>query len=127
MTTFTRAELVTRVLQKHRVVGEGQPASEEQRAVVDGVIDPALEELARRNVVTVDAAVAMPIVLKEHLADFLLYFCATDFGRAPDVAGHQLAESNLRAIEADRPTFQPMKVDYMMRGGSEEFTDYSAE
>lgn len=125
--TFTRSELVTRVLQKHRVIGEGQPASEEQRAIVDGIIDPAIDELAKRGVVSLDATAPMPVIVKEHLADFLLYFCAADFGRPPDAAGHELAERNLRAIDADGPTYQPMKVDYMMRGGDERFEDYSPE
>jgi len=125
--TFTRAELVTRVLQKHRVIGEGQPASDEQRNIVDGVIDPAVQELSRREVVTVDPNTTMPIALKEHLADFLLYFCAADFGRPADVPGHELAERKLRAIDADGPTFQPMQVDYMMRGGEQRFKDYTTE
>lgn len=126
-TTFTRSQLVTRVLQKHRVIGEGQPASEEQRAIVDGIIDPGIDELSRRDIISIDPDIDMPVAYKEHLADFLKYFCATDFGRPADLTEKKSAEIQLRAIEADGPTFEPMKVDYMMRGGEQRFKDYTTE
>ena len=104
--TFTRAELITRILQKLRVLGIGQPAQPEQEAVADGIIDPGLAELYRTTDIQIEPDYPMDIWWKENLAEYLSYFCAEDFARSADPARKVYAETRLRAIASNGPTFE---------------------
>ena len=111
-TTFTRSDLVTKTLNKYRVVGEGQSGSAEQESYVDDAIDGSFDELARKKIVTLDANGSFPAGYMEGLADFMWTKVRTRFGRAP--ATYQeivAAESALRAVDADGATFQTQRVD----------------
>ena len=109
--TFNRDELIPRILQKHRVIGEGQSATDGQRAIVAGTIDSGIEELRSRQVVNLNANGDMPIKYKEFLADYLSFFSAADFSMPADIGAKTYAETQLRFIEALPTTRQPVPVD----------------
>jgi len=119
-TTITRAELVTRVLEKLRVTGTGQAPEAEDQAIVDKLIEPAFDELQRRDIVSLRPNSAIPAAYQEHLADFIGQLAARDFGLPPDPGVKILAEVEMRRIEADNPTFQPLKVDSIYSWGEDE-------
>ena len=109
--TFSRSQLIERILEKHKVIGEGQTATAGQRNIADKVIDPAIEELRRIGAVSLDADYPMPIEYQEHLADFCKYFCAEDFSRVQDIQNQTIAVVKMREIQASMPTFQTVQVD----------------
>ena len=108
---FNRDELIERILEKHKVVGEGQTATDGQRNIANKVIDPAVEELRETGVVSLDADLPMPIAYKEYLAEFCAFFCAKDFSREPDIQAKTYAEVRMREIQASMPTFQVIPID----------------
>ncbi len=123
-TTFTRADLIERILEKHRRIDEGQGMVPEDRKKADKVIDPACAELEQRRVIVVDPTRPMSIAIKEHLAEFCAFFCAKDFGRVPDTVMMALAEARMRAIDSAGPTYEPQQVDPIHQGGGN-FSDYN--
>lgn len=119
-TTITRAELVTRTLEKLRVTGTGQSPSNEETALVDKLIEPAFDELQRRDIVSLNANGTIPAAYQEHLADFIGQLAARDFGLPSDPNIKRFAEVEIRAIDADGPTFQPLKVDSIYSWGDDQ-------
>ena len=115
--TFNRDELIERILEKHKVIGEGQTATDGQRNIAAKVIDPAVEELRRTNVVSLDPDLPMPIEYQEHLAEFCAYYCAKDFSRPQDPQARAMAAVDMRKIQADNATFQPIQVNPLFSGG----------
>lgn len=116
--TFSREQLRDRILEKMRVTGEGQPPSPEQQELVEKTLTPGFAEMRRRRVVVMDPNGPFPIEYQEHFADWFIFSNAEQFGRAPDPAKRQFAENNIRSIDADGPTFEPVEVDPIMRGGA---------
>ena len=109
--TFNRTGLIDRVLKKNRVVGTGQSATAEQTAYVDDVIDGAFDELSRKRIVSLAANGTNPAGYLETVADFVWLKVRKRFGRPDSTRDEMLvAEAAIRAIDADQPTFQPLKV-----------------
>ena len=122
-TQITRAQLVARVLEKLRVTGTGRDPAAEDKAIVEKAIEPAFDELQRREVVSLDANGTIPAAYQEHLAAFVGQLVADDFGLPADPGKKLLAEVEMRKIDADRPTFQPLRVDSIYAWGEDEEND----
>lgn len=100
----TRDDLIRRVLEKLMILSVGQPVSSEDRAQIDGAIDPLLSDLQAREVFYVADADAIDEAAYEHLATILALrigdsFGVTSVGGIPVTpAGIKQAEEPLRVI-----------------------------
>lgn len=110
--TKTRAELVVRALRKLLVVGSGQSPEDEDVALVDGVVDSTLADLASRGVVYVANEDEIDVAVFEWIADCLSDNVAADFGKARNPAMVEYAEGRLRVITSTRPTYEVLKSEY---------------
>jgi hypothetical protein len=110
--TKDRDALVERALQKLGVVGSGQSADAEDAALVDGVVDAVLGDLAARKVYCVGNEDEIEVAGFEWLAMLLANAVAEDFGRTMDPGKQAYAESRLRALVAGEATYEPQTTDY---------------
>jgi hypothetical protein len=110
--TKTRADLVTRALQKLSVIGAGQSADAEDSELVDSFVDSTLVALSSDRIVTVADEAAIPIDWFESIAELLAYNAATDFGRPKDEVGKLAAETRLRRMVASDPTYEVQRATY---------------
>lgn len=111
-TTKTRAQLVTRALQKLGIVGEGQSENADDAAQVDASVDAVLADLAARGIIDIAAEDQIEVAVFEWLAICLAGMVAMDFGNSFDPALVERAEYKLRVITSAGPTYETMKVDY---------------
>lgn len=110
--TKTREQLVSRALQKIRVVGSGQTASAEDTQLVDGIVEPLMQDLAARNIFHWGDEDELPDEAFEHLADLLGNAAAPDFGKASDDAARRSAEGRLRLLEPVTLSGQVLNTEY---------------
>lgn len=108
----TREELVTRTLQKLKVLAAGQTPSAEDAQVVDNEIIPVLSDLATRDIYHFGDPDQIEDEAFVHLADVLAQSVAADFGRDQDESMRILAENRLRRIQAETLSYQPLRVEY---------------
>src|SRR5690606_24761624 len=108
----TRAELVTRALEKIRVVGSGQTASAEDAQLVDKIVDPLMEDLAARGIFQWGDEDDLPEAAFEHLAWLLGNLAAPDFGKPEDDAKRRMMEARLRLLDSATLSGEPVRAEY---------------
>lgn len=108
----TRQELITRTLQKLKVLAAGQQPSAEDAAVVESEIVPVLSALSTRNIYPFGDPDQIEDEAFVHLADILSVSLAADFGREQDEKTRLLAESRLRELGAETLSGQPQQTEY---------------
>jgi hypothetical protein len=108
----TREQLVTRALQKLKVLAAGQTPSAEDAAVVDADVVPVLSDLMTRNIYPFGDPDQIEDNAFVHLADILANSVAADFGRDQNEQTRMLAESRLRELTAQTLSGQPLQADY---------------
>ena len=108
----TREELVTRALQKLKVLAAGQSPSAEDAAAVDGDVLPIFADLSRRGVYSVGDPDEIEDEAFIHLADILANSVAADFGAAQDEGVRMAAERRLRVLGAQTLSGQVLRTNY---------------
>lgn len=117
----TRAQLVDRALRILGVVPP--PASAEDAALVDSLVDGLLDELAARGIAAIanrgsiadSASGDIPAAAWQPIATILALRSAPDFADAvpTDLAALSIeAEVRLRAMSADEDSGEPLKVRF---------------
>jgi hypothetical protein len=108
----TREELVTRALQKLKVLAAGQTPSAEDAAAVDADLVPVLSDLSTRNIYPFGDPDQIEDNAFVHLADILANSVAADFGRDQNDTVRLAAEARLRELTAQTLSGQPAQTDY---------------
>lgn len=91
----TRSDLINEALDLLGVVGVGQTPSAEDRAVIDGKIEPKIAELARREVVYVPDPDSVDDEIFDALATLIAEEAGPKFGRPRDISVRIEAEARL--------------------------------
>lgn len=117
----TRRELIDQVLANLRVLAYGQAPAAEEIAKVDGIVDPALAELATDEIAYVaDPGRSGPLSGEIDpaqflsLADYIAFRVAPQFGLAGDAALAALssqAKDKLRSLNRPPGTQRTLSVD----------------
>ncbi|TPM37048.1 hypothetical protein [Mesorhizobium sp. B2-3-2] len=114
----SREQLVTRALQKLKVLAAGQSPSAEDYQVVNDDVEPVLSDLSTRNVYPFGDPDQIEDNAFVQLAICLAIASANDFG-SPQIdsglSNEQLrlsTESRLRELTAQTLSGQPLQVDY---------------
>lgn len=110
--TKTREQLVSRALQKLKVVGTGQTASAEDTQLVDDEIEPVMADLAARGIWTWGDPDEIDDAAFVHLADIIANSVAGDFGMQQDETVRLSAERRLRQLETSILSGQPQTTEY---------------
>jgi hypothetical protein len=108
----SREQLVTRALQKLKVLAAGQPPSAEDYQVVDDDLVPVLSDLSTRNIYPFGNPDQIEDNAFVHLADILANSVAADFGRDQNDTVRLAAEARLRELTAQTLSGQALQVDY---------------
>jgi hypothetical protein len=95
----TRAQLVSRALQKLGVIGAGQSPSAEDSTIVDDEIVPVMSDLSARGIYAWGDPDEIDDEAFVHIADILSNSVAQDFGKPQDEAKQLMAEKRLRALQ----------------------------
>lgn len=91
----TRTDLINEALDLLGVTGTGQTPSVEDRAVIDGKIEPKLAELSRREIVYVPDPDAVEDEIFDALATLLAEEAGPKFGKPRDLGVRLEAEARL--------------------------------
>jgi hypothetical protein len=108
----TREELITRALQKLKVLAAGQTPSAEDAQVVDNEIIPVLSDLAERDIYLLGDPDQIEDSAFVHLADILANSVAGDFGKDQSEDLRLMAEARLRRLNAATISYQPQQTEY---------------
>ena len=108
----SRQQLITRALQKLKVLAAGQQPSAEDAKVVDDEIVPVLSDLSKRNIYPFGDPDNIEDDAFVHLADILANSVAADFGQQQSEEIRLMAESRLRVLGAETLSGQPLQIDY---------------
>jgi hypothetical protein len=102
MATLTKAEIRNRVLQRMRVLGQGQTASAEEAAHVDQHIDFLHNELEARQLARIGTLTWTVDTIPDYLAEAYTIMAAFRssplFGRQTTYDEYQMGEDMLRRI-----------------------------
>jgi hypothetical protein len=109
-TTKTRRDLVGQALANLGVLAAGQTPADEDFEAVDAQVDPTLDTLNGREIVTVGDADEIPSEWFTPLAIILANDCAKSFGLPRTTV--EDAEAALREMTRGRPTGEPLIADY---------------
>jgi hypothetical protein len=107
----TRTDLINEALDLLGVVGAGQTPAAEDRAVIDGKIEPKLAELARREIVYVPDADTVDDEIFDALATLLAEEAGPKFGRPRDLGVRLEAEGRLIAMQGGAG-LETVRADY---------------
>lgn len=108
----SREQLVTRALQKLKVLAAGQTPSAEDAKVVDDDLEPVLSDLSTRNIYPFGDPDQIEENAFVHLADILANSVAADFGLDQNDAVRLAAESRLRELTAQTLSGQRLQSEY---------------
>ena len=108
----SRQQLITRALQKLKVLASGQQPSAEDAKVIDDEIVPVLSDLSKRNIYPFGDPDNIEDDAFVHLADILANSVAADFGQQQSEEIRLMAESRLRVLGAETLSGQPLQIDY---------------
>lgn len=108
----SKQALIRRALQKVKVLAAGQAPAAEDVKVVDDLIVPLLSDLSIRDIYQFGDPDKIEDEAFEHLATILASAIAPDFGQASDEQVRLLAESRLRAVQAQSLSYQPAQAEY---------------
>ncbi len=108
----TREQLVTRALQKLKVLAAGQTPSAEDAKVVDDDLVPVLSDLSTRNIYPFGDPDQIEDNAFVHLADILANSVAADFGLDQNETVRIAAEMRLRELTAQTLSGQPLQACY---------------
>lgn len=108
----TREQLVTRALQKLKVLAAGQTPSAEDAKVVNDEIVPVLSDLSKRRVYNFGDPDQIEDDAFVHLADILANSVAGDFGQQQDEGVRLMAEARLRDLAAVQDAGDPIEALY---------------
>lgn len=111
MTTKTRADLITEVLENLMVIAAGETADSVVYNAVDAHVDPALEELSILKVQIPDDE-AIPLALFGSLADYIVENACNKFGRPANPQAKLAALNQLRLLTRGQPTREPQQQEY---------------
>ena len=115
MTTRTQNDLVIKILEKLKIVPEGQAPETDDIARVESNLQSVINELAAREIVYVPDLTAIPDQWFMSLAKICAYEMRDEFG----LMGETLAEvkmaneeaiQNLRVMVRGRPTYEPLRT-----------------
>lgn len=118
MTTRTRSELVTKILEKLGVLPEGQTPVVEDSQRVDRNLPSLIAELAGREIVYVTDLEQIPEAWFLSLADVAAWELRNEFGIIGE-ALVALKDANdtgimkLKAMLRGKPTYEPLRVTYV--------------
>ena len=108
----TREQLVTRALQKLKVLAAGQTPSAEDAKVVDDEIVPVLSDLSKRKVYNFGNPDQIEDDAFVHLADILANSVAGDFGQEQSEPLRLLAEARLKDLVMVQEADDPIPAQY---------------
>lgn len=114
----SREQLVTRALQKLKVLAAGQTPSAEDAAIVDLDVEPVLSDLSTRGVYPFGDPDQIEDNAFVQLAICLAIASASDFGSPQiedGISNEQLrmsTESRLRELTAETLSGQPLRADF---------------
>ncbi len=117
MATRTRADLVTKILEKLQIVPEGQAPEVEDQARVDRNLPSLMSALAAREMVYVPDLDNIPDAWFLDLAKVAAYELRNEFSVTGDFAreleaGQIEGVANLKVMTRGRPTYEVLKTLY---------------
>ena len=92
---------------------QGQNPSAEEFNQVDALVEPMIEDLAGRDIVTIGSTIIFEDKHFLHLGHILAGHAQSEFGMQNDpalTARALKAEIDIQKIAATRPTYEPLKV-----------------
>ncbi|MCX7319249.1 MAG: hypothetical protein NT113_07050 [Hyphomicrobiales bacterium] len=108
----TRQELIYRALKNIGIIEAGEAPSSEDYATVDDLLDPLVAQLAADDIFYVHDTDEIQPEVYLPLSRILGNICGPDFGSPINEEAKLSDELVLRRLNASRPTFEAMKVDY---------------
>lgn len=108
----TRTHLANRALEKLLVVGTGQSPESDDTTKVDDVFDQFNAYISGIDLYTIVDDQDIDLAAFEPLADYLAWFCASDFGKVQDDGIRQRAEFMLKSLTGTRPSYEPLEAEY---------------
>jgi hypothetical protein len=109
----TRAQLIERTLRDLGVAPVGQTANSEEETSVGDLIDVVVADLSARDIYYVSDPNNIEDEAFIHLARYLAWIAAPEFGLQNDAgvaALGQLAETNLKIIQSENPTYKTAEI-----------------
>jgi hypothetical protein len=111
-TPKTRVELIEEVAIILGPLTPGGALQDTDNVRIGAVITPALEELARDDVVTVSDEDSIENHIFLPLAVYIAEKCGPSYGKAPNEQIMQIAKRDLRIAVRNKPTYEPLAIDY---------------
>lgn len=108
----TRLDLANRALEKLFLVSLGQSPEAEDTAKVDAQIDSFREFIEGIEIYSIADLDDIDLAAFDWLAEYLAYYCATDFSKPRDEGKRMVAEAALKKLNSTDPTHEPLRVDY---------------
>ena len=109
----TRDQLITRALKSLAIIEAGEAPAAEDYATVDDMVDPLIAQLEADEIIYIQDSDAIELQYYEPLARLLANACGPDFGSPVNEDARQRDQQILRRINATRPTYETLKVDYI--------------
>jgi hypothetical protein len=111
-TPKTRIELIEEVAIILGPLTPGESLQDTDNVRIGAIVTPAIEELARDSVVTVDNEDAIENHIFLPLAQYIAERCAPSYGKDASEAKLAIARRDLRIAVRNQPTHEPLSVDY---------------
>ena len=111
-TPKTRIELIEEVAIILGPLTPGESLQDTDSVRIGAVITPALEELARDDVVTVSNEDEIENHIFLPLASYIAEKCGPSYGRPSNPGVMEMAKRDLRIAVRNRPTREPLAVDH---------------
>jgi hypothetical protein len=111
-TPKTRVELIEQVAIILGPLTPGETLQDTDNVTIGNLITPALDELSAEDIITVDDEDAIDTKVFLPLAAYIAEKVAPSYGRQSDQAVMALAKRDLRIAVRNRPTREPLAVDY---------------
>lgn len=108
----TRANLTARALGKLFMVGAGQDVDPGDQEKIDNIVPSFFAFIEQADIYSVADENDIDEGAFEWLADYLAWFAAPDFSKSREEVMRQMAEYNLRRIQAQKPTYETMRAEY---------------
>lgn len=111
-TTKTRAQLIERAGINLGLVQPGEALASEDYNTLDNLVDPLIEQLNADSVIYIPDSNAVDVSVFLPLAALLANQAGPSFGTAINDQAMTRDQGTLRRINATRPIYAPLQVDY---------------
>jgi hypothetical protein len=111
-TPKTRIELIEEIAILLGPLAPGEILQDTDNVRIGAIVTPAIEELARDDVVTISDEDAIENHIFLPLAAYIAEKAAPSYGKDADEKKIFMAKRDLRIAVRNKPTHEPLQVDY---------------